>query len=53
MIGLKTEKLLFEARGMAYQMGGTLTGTDKACRDEIHWYEAHGIDKVKHKIKRF
>ena len=22
-------------------------------RAEIHWYEAHGIGKVEHKIKRF
>jgi hypothetical protein len=22
-------------------------------RAEIHWYEAHGIGRVRHKIKRF
>ncbi len=22
------------------------------CRAEIHWYEAHGIGRVEHKIKR-
>ena len=25
----------------------------EARRAEIHWYEAHGIGKVEHKIKRF
>jgi hypothetical protein len=24
-----------------------------ACRAEIHWYEAHGIGRREHKIKRF
>jgi len=22
-------------------------------RAEIHWYEAHGVGRVRHKIKRF
>ncbi len=26
--------------------------TGETCRAEIHWYEAHGIGKVEHKIKR-
>ena len=25
----------------------------ETCRAELHWYEAHGIGKVEHKIKRF
>ena len=29
----------------------TLNNGD-VCRAEIHWYEAHGIGKVEHKIKR-
>jgi hypothetical protein len=29
-----------------------LTGGDLR-RAEIHWYEAHGIGSVRHKIKRF
>ena len=24
----------------------------KICRAEVHWYEAHGIGRVEHKIKR-
>ena len=26
---------------------------DTTVRAEIHWYEAHGIGRVRHKIKRF
>ena len=24
----------------------------ETCRAEVHWYEAHGIGKMEHKIKR-
>lgn len=27
--------------------------TGETLKAEIHWYEAHGIGKVEHKIKRF
>jgi hypothetical protein len=27
--------------------------TGETVRAEIHWYEAHGIGKIEHKIKRF
>jgi hypothetical protein len=27
--------------------------TGEIAQAEIHWYEAHGIGKVEHKIKRF
>ncbi len=27
--------------------------TGETVKAEIHWYEAHGIGKVEHKIKRF
>jgi hypothetical protein len=26
--------------------------TGETCRAEVHWYEAHGIGKMEHKIKR-
>lgn len=28
-------------------------GSRELRRAEIHWYEAHGIGRVRHKIKRF
>ena len=28
-------------------------GSGELRRAEIHWYEAHGIGRVRHKIKRF
>ena len=27
--------------------------SDEVRRADIHWYEAHGIGRVRHKIKRF
>ncbi len=34
-------------------MARVRVGQSNSRRAEIHWYEAHGIGRVRHKIKRF
>ena len=43
-------------RGRWRKLKGIATirvASGKLRRAEIHWYEAHGIGRVRHKIKRF
>jgi hypothetical protein len=43
-------------RGRWRKLKGVATvrlGTGTLRRAEVHWYEAHGIGRVRHKIKRF
>ncbi len=43
-------------RGRWRKLKGIVTvrmATGELRRAEIHWYEAHGIGRVRHKIKRF
>ena len=43
-------------RGRWRKMKGVATvriASGELRRAEIHWYEAHGIGRVRHKIKRF
>jgi hypothetical protein len=34
-------------------VGAVLVGGGTLRRAEVHWYEAHGVGRVRYKIKRF
>src|SRR5262249_37971945 len=42
-----------DALGRKYQNAGVRLGSGRIRRAEVHWYEAHGVGRVKMKIKRF
>ena len=48
-----TEATTTLTRAEEKSIGSVRLETGETIRAEIHWYEAHGIGKVEHKIKRF